>query len=633
MEVFFLINKRLIASMGCAALILSSISITSYAESARMFTTVDVVSAATTWKEPAKPAAKPAAKPVAKPAAKPVAKPTTTSDLAVTNGEITRFLALNSVGNDVKLVQTWLNDNGYVLNVDGIYGKLTLNAVKGYQSKNGLRADGIIGPKTLAKLTPIIVAEKPVEPVKPVEPAKPIEPAKPVEPSTPVDVVTSASIVDNAADFEKGISKDGAWIICTLNDLTFEKELVLEGEFKNGKKNADGTDAIQRKIAPYTQETLEDGTKKVIDRFTITAPKLTINSPNARIQAGTFKGDIYVNVPNFQLVDATVEGNIYFLDNEAKDTFKVDEKSSILGRKILINVDATSTASIVSDEEAFEKAISKDGTWIGALLKDLTFFKPITMEGEFKNNDKLDRKIGLYTSKTLEDKSKVFTHNQTLAAPKLFITSPMARMLRGTFIGNIYVSSDNFRLEEAKVEGNVYFTTQSAMDTFDNVNSIITGEKELVELDAVTSASLVTDADTLEKSMSKHGVWITCLESDITTDKELTLEGNFRGTKFVASGVDSGTLGFDRKLALYTQDDKRNVTGEFTLKTPKLTVNVPNARIENGTIEGDIYISATGVKLKNTKVIGNVYFTNQEAQDTFKPEGTFSISGVQELKK
>jgi hypothetical protein len=208
----------------------------------------------------------------------------------------------------------------------------------------------------------------------------------------------------------------------------------------------------------------------------------------------------------------------------------------------------------------------------------------------------------------------------------------MARMLRGTFIGNIYVSSDNFKLEETKVEGNVYFTTQSAMDTFNNVNSTITGEKELVELDAVTSASLVTDADTLEKSISKHGVWITCLESDITTDKELVLEGNFRGTKFVPTGANAGTLGFDRKLALYEQDDKRNITAEYKLTTPKLTVKVPNARIENGTIEGDIYISAKGVKLKNTKVIGNVYFTTQEAQDTFIKEGTFSVTGVEELK-
>ena len=109
-----MINKRLIASMGCAALLLSSISITSYAETARSFTTVDVVSAATTWKEPAKPAAKPAAKPSTKPAvvSKPTNNTVTTSDLAVTNGEVTRFLALNSVGNDVKLVQTWLNDHG-----------------------------------------------------------------------------------------------------------------------------------------------------------------------------------------------------------------------------------------------------------------------------------------------------------------------------------------------------------------------------------------------------------------------------------------------------------------------------------------------------------------------------------------
>lgn len=146
---------------------------------------------------------------------------------------------------------------------------------------------------------------------------------------TKTDATTTASIVDNADAFEKAIGKDGTWIIATLNDLTIDKELVLDGEFKNGKKNDDGTDAIQRKIALYTQ----DDKRNVTARFTLTAPKLTVKSPKARIQSGTFKGDLYVETTDFELVDAKVEGNVYFASEEAKAGFKMDEKSSVTGKQ------------------------------------------------------------------------------------------------------------------------------------------------------------------------------------------------------------------------------------------------------------------------------------------------------------
>ncbi|MDF2613986.1 MAG: hypothetical protein K0S71_1772 [Clostridia bacterium] len=142
-----------------------------------------------------------------------------------------------------------------------------------------------------------------------------------------VDAVTTASLVDNEAAFEAGISKDGTWIISTLKDLTFDKELVLDGEFKNGKKNDDGTDAIQRKIALYTQ----DENKTVTNRFTLTAPKLTVTSPNARIQGGTFVGDVYVEAENFSIVDAKVEGNVYFASEELKSTFKLEKEGTVSG--------------------------------------------------------------------------------------------------------------------------------------------------------------------------------------------------------------------------------------------------------------------------------------------------------------
>ncbi len=58
-----------------------------------------------------------------------------------------------STGTEVTNIQTRLKAWGYYKGaVDGIYGSGTTNAVKSFQSKNGLTADGIAGPATLTKI-------------------------------------------------------------------------------------------------------------------------------------------------------------------------------------------------------------------------------------------------------------------------------------------------------------------------------------------------------------------------------------------------------------------------------------------------------------------------------------------------
>ena len=53
----------------------------------------------------------------------------------------------------VKAVQKALAKGGlYKGKIDGMIGTVTTNAVKAFQKKNGLKADGIIGPMTLKKL-------------------------------------------------------------------------------------------------------------------------------------------------------------------------------------------------------------------------------------------------------------------------------------------------------------------------------------------------------------------------------------------------------------------------------------------------------------------------------------------------
>ena len=70
--------------------------------------------------------------------------------------DLNSSLALSKYGSrsdEVTQIQTKLKRWGYYNgNIDGIYGTQTLNAVKWFQSKNGLIVDGIAGPKTLAAM-------------------------------------------------------------------------------------------------------------------------------------------------------------------------------------------------------------------------------------------------------------------------------------------------------------------------------------------------------------------------------------------------------------------------------------------------------------------------------------------------
>ncbi len=66
------------------------------------------------------------------------------------NQETYALSRYGSRGDEVKQIQTKLKNWGYYSgSVDGIYGSGTLSAVKKFQKKNGLTADGIAGTKTL----------------------------------------------------------------------------------------------------------------------------------------------------------------------------------------------------------------------------------------------------------------------------------------------------------------------------------------------------------------------------------------------------------------------------------------------------------------------------------------------------
>jgi len=66
-----------------------------------------------------------------------------------------RFYGIHNVAKDVMALQKALQTRGYFPKngkIDGIFGAITLKAVKDFQKSYALKADGIVGPKTLLVL-------------------------------------------------------------------------------------------------------------------------------------------------------------------------------------------------------------------------------------------------------------------------------------------------------------------------------------------------------------------------------------------------------------------------------------------------------------------------------------------------
>ena len=69
-------------------------------------------------------------------------------------GSMRATLRKGSRGSDVTYLQQCLGTKGYAVGtIDGIFGIKTFSAVRVFQEDNGLAVDGIVGPKTWAKLS------------------------------------------------------------------------------------------------------------------------------------------------------------------------------------------------------------------------------------------------------------------------------------------------------------------------------------------------------------------------------------------------------------------------------------------------------------------------------------------------
>ena len=139
--------------------------------------------------------------------------------------------------------------------------------------------------------------------------------------------------------------------------------------------------------------------------------------------------------------------------------------------------------------------------------------------------------------------------------------------------------------------------------------------------DVVSTASVSDQTSVIEKALSADGNWIVAVTDNMTFDKDLTVDGEFHDKGDAANDI-------YRKFALYSQDENRTVTAEYTVTVPKLVVNSENFNIVNGVVKGDIEVNAKGFVLNGTKVEGNITFASKEIQDsaTLDKEGA-SVTG------
>ena len=151
--------------------------------------------------------------------------------------------------------------------------------------------------------------------------------------------------------------------------------------------------------------------------------------------------------------------------------------------------------------------------------------------------------------------------------------------------------------------------------------------------DVVAGASYATDEAKLMKAVSKDGTWIIILNSDLTVTKEIVVDGALSKPAATTPPASVTPAPPARKLALYAQDDKKNVTARYTLTAPKMTVKSPGFKIQSGTFVGDVYVEALGFNLVDAKVQGNIYYKTEDLKASFIMDAKSSVTGKQEVKK
>ena len=145
--------------------------------------------------------------------------------------------------------------------------------------------------------------------------------------------------------------------------------------------------------------------------------------------------------------------------------------------------DAVSGASQVNDEETFKQKISKDNTNFMIIVnKDLTFTEDLVVESGIKKDKEGNEAPNRAIAPAAEDADLNISERYTLTVPNLIFAGENGKFENGILKGNICVQAEGFILQDATVDGNIYFASQELKDAFKvDETSKITGSIEVKE--------------------------------------------------------------------------------------------------------------------------------------------------------
>lgn len=141
------------------------------------------------------------------------------------------------------------------------------------------------------------------------------------------------------------------------------------------------------------------------------------------------------------------------------------------------------------------------------------------------------------------------------------------------------------------------------------------GEAQPDEPDAVATPSIVNNEEGFRQAIGEEGTWIIAILNDLQLEEEAVVSGTFHNRNDPEAEV-------YRKLALYAQDENREITARYTLTVPKLIVRSENFRVQGGTIKGDVVVEAKGFNLHESAAIdGSLIFANEDVKNTASIDG------------
>ncbi len=479
-----------------------------------------------------------------------------------------------------------------------------------------------------APKTTTVTPEKPV--VTPITPEKPVTPQQPItDPMPPTDAVTTPSITSDASEVKASLGKTGNWITCTTSDVTIPGEVVVEGTFYN---KDDKTKGEYRKLGLYTQ----DADKNVTAEFALNVDKMTVKSPNFKIQNGTVNGDIYVDANGFTPA-AKINGNIVFSSPEAFATADLSKMTLGEGYTVTFEnpIDATTQPSITADPEELQTALSTNGRWIATTTDDVTIDGELVVEGNFYNKDDYSkgayRKLGLYT----QDADKNVTDEFELTVDKMTVKSPNFKIQNGTVNGDIYVNSTGF-VPDCTVNGDIIFAGPAEFFTADLSKVEFTDKHEAYFINDELPGN--ADQYSLENTAvlpanELTGTNIAYLGSSVTlgtaseSDSFVDYIAKRNGTDYQKEAVSGTTLvdaeGYNAANGGHAQNSgqsyvkrmetKFDPNADFDLFVVQLSTNDATT----GKPLGEISTSTDRTTFDTTTIIGAMEYIISYAQDTW----------------